>query len=125
MRLSATYQVKSPVFIHPSGRFSAVLAVFRLSLAAPALAGRLADLVALQSHLPIEHFTTYEMPNFHSRAQDKQWLAAAQAGNCRARFGRWDTHFFNPLHQLRKLTVGMQEAIIARTPKAFGQDVLQ
>ena len=85
----------------------------------------MAELVALHSHLPIEHFTTYEMPSFYSCAQDTQWVAAARAGNCRARFGRWDTHFFNPLHQLRKLAIEMQEAIIARTPKAFGQDVLQ
>ena len=64
------------------------------------------------------------MLSFHPRAQDAQRVAAARAGNRGMRFWGWDDHFFYPLHPLRKLAIGMQEAIVARTPKAFGQDVL-
>ena len=125
MRLSATYQVKSPVFIPPSGRFSAVLAVFWLSLAAPATGGRLASLAELHGLLRIEHFTVRDRPRFHPRPPDEQRVAAAGAGNRGARFWGRNKHFFNPLHQLDPLAVGVQKAIIPSPPEAFGQDVLQ
>ena len=121
----ATDQVNFPVSIHPNGCFRSVLAVFWLSSAAPANGGRLAECAELHDLPRIEHFTVRDMPRFHPRPPDVQRVAAAGAGNHGARFGGWDKHFFNPLHQLHQLAVRMQKAIIARSPKAFGQNVLQ
>ena len=98
------------------------LAVFRVSLSAPADCGRLAGRAGLHGSLPDRHQAARCIPRApHPRAHDPHRLAAAGAVGHRTRSG-WNNHLFDQLHQFDQLAVGMQKAEIARTPETLGQD---